>query len=145
MSHEPVPTAEQTSRTLSPAGGDLSQPVELPGHEFPIAIYASIIGAFAWMLFVAWVAFSAADGTDLDLLIATVLGIVFFGIPIAMHHTSLRSTSDAAASMRQFMDSAFDTFTGPMPARQAWLEVALIPVALAIAATLFGIVYLAAR
>ena len=115
--------------------------IEIPGHEFPSAVYLTIFGAFAWMLLVAWLAFAAADGTNLDLMMVTVLGLMFFGIPLAIHHTTVRHTIEVPLSVRRFEAEPFQTYTGPMPARQAWVEVALIPVALAFAATLFGAVY----
>jgi hypothetical protein len=115
--------------------------IDIPGHEFPSAVYITILGAFAWMLVVAWLAFSSPEGTDLDLGVATVLAFMFFGIPLAIHRTSMRRTGETPLSVRRFRSAPFDTFTGPMPAWQAWMEVALIPVALATAATLFGYVY----
>jgi len=113
-----------------------------PGYEFPKAVYITVIGAFAWMFAIAWVAFGSADGTDLDLGIASVLAIVSLAIPLAIHHTAFRRTHEGQTPLHKFMAVPFDTFTGDMPARQAWLEVALIPVALAVAATLFGAAFL---
>jgi hypothetical protein len=40
--------------------------------------------------------------------------------------------------MSKFLKSEVDTFTGPMPAKQAWIEIMIIPLALAAAATLIG-------
>lgn len=115
--------------------------IEIPGQEFPSAVYLTIFGAFAWMLLVAWFAFAAPDGTNLDLMMVTVLGLMFFGIPLAIHHTTVRHTIEVPLTVRRFEAEPFQTYTGPMPAWQAWAEVALIPVALAFAATLFGAVY----
>jgi hypothetical protein len=113
----------------------------MPGSEFPGVVYASVIGAFAWMITTAWLAFAAPDDTDLDLTMVTVLAIVFFIIPLAMHHSAVKRCAPAHLRTSDFLKSQVDTATGPMPARQAWLEVMLIPVALAIAATLIGGVY----
>lgn len=140
INHVPADPARRAASSVDT--DNPATPIDTPGHEFPPSIYASIIGAFAWMLLVAWVAFNSSDGTDLDLGIVTVLGLVAFAIPFAMHHTSLRSTHDAPVSTRDFLRTSFDSYTGPMPARQAWMEAALIPIALAVAATLFGIVWL---
>lgn len=133
FSPTPVPPAQEE---------DAATAIEIPGHEFPTVVYLSIIGAFAWMLAIAWIAFASADGTDLDLGMVTMLALMFFGIPLAMHHTSLRSTHEVPMRVRQFMRTSFDTYTGTMPAAQAWIEVAIIPVALALAATVFGLVYI---
>jgi hypothetical protein len=113
----------------------------MPGSEFPKAIYFSVAGAFAWMLGAAWLAFGTSAGTGLDLAMATVLALVFLGIPTAMHHTAATRHPCEPKPMAGFLASQVDTCTGPMPGHQAWLEVALIPIALALAATLIGGVY----
>jgi hypothetical protein len=59
-----------------------------------------------------------------------------------MHHTALRDAAPAPANMAEFLKSQVDTWTGAMPAGEAWLEMLLIPAALALAATLIGFVYL---
>jgi hypothetical protein len=114
----------------------------LPGSEFPTAIYISVAGAFAWMLGAAWLAFGTNMGTDLDLTMVTVLGTVFLSIPVAMHHTAATRYSSDPRRVAGFLSSQVDTATGWMPGGQAWLEILLIPAALAIAATLIGGVYL---
>ncbi len=138
-------TAEIAQLPMAPAQSALppgvQRGIEIPGQEFPSAVYLTILGAFAWMLFVAWFAFAAPDGTNLDLMMVTVLGLMFFGIPLVIHHTTVRHTIKEPLTVRRFESQPFQTYTGPMPAWQAWAEVALIPVALAFAATLFGIVY----
>jgi len=121
------------------------RPLTMPGAEFPSAVYVTVIAAFAWMLVMAWLAFSSSDGTDLDLGIATGFALVFFGVPLAIHHMVAHLTHRAQIPMRKFLAAPFDTFTGEMPPRQAWLEVAIIPISLAIAATLIGTVFLLAR
>jgi len=113
----------------------------MPGSEFPPAIYFSVAGAFAWMLGAAWLAFGTNVGTDLDLTMVTVLAFVFLGIPTVMHHTAATRYPSVPTPMAAFLSSQVDTATGWMPARQAWLEVMLIPAALALAATLIGGVY----
>ena len=114
----------------------------MPGSEFPTAVYISVAAAFAWMLGAAWLAFGTNMGTDLDLTLVTVLGIVFLCIPAAMHHTAATRYASEPRPMAGFLSSQVDTATGWMPASQAWLEVMLIPTALALAATLIGGVYL---
>jgi hypothetical protein len=113
----------------------------IPGAEFPTALYASIVAAFAWMLAVMWLAFGGNIGTDLNLAVVTLLTIVFFGIPIIMHHMVAGRLEPVPMRVKSFLSSRIDIATGPMSARQAWLEVLLIPLALAIGATLIGTVY----
>ena len=115
----------------------------LPGSEFPIALYVSVAGAFAWMFGFSWLAFGdGGGGVDLDLTMVTVLAIVFLAIPSAMYHTASTRFTSVPKRMAAFLQSPIDTYTGPMPPGQAWLEVLLIPGALALAATLIGAVYM---
>jgi hypothetical protein len=114
----------------------------MPGSEFPTALYVSVAAAFAWMLGAAWLAFGANGGTDLDLAMVTVLGIMFLGIPVTMHHTAATRFQWTPKRVTAFLSTDVDTWAGLMPAGQAWLEVMLIPTALAVAATLIAGVYM---
>jgi hypothetical protein len=112
------------------------------GAEFPAAVYESIIAGFAWMLLAAWLAFGGLVDTDLDLLVVTVLSVIFVMIPVIIHHSSVaHSPQQQPASLKSFLGSRVDIATGPLPAHEAWLQIALIPVALAVAATIIGAVY----
>jgi uncharacterized membrane protein YtjA (UPF0391 family) len=114
----------------------------LPGEEFPAAVYRSIVIAFAWMMVAAWLAFGGTAGTDLDLAIATVLFIVFLALPIIMHRTAVnRHGHEPQPALQRFRSSRVDIATGSLTGREAWLEVLLIPIALALAATLIGGAY----
>ena len=101
----------ETATTVARSGYGL-----IPGGEFPMAIYVSVAGAFAWMLTAAWIAFGTATGTDLDLAMVTVLGTVFLAIPAAMHYTAATRYSSAPTRMAEFLSSQVDTATGPIPA-----------------------------
>jgi hypothetical protein len=110
----------------------------LPGDEFPAGVYIGVFAAYCWMIGMAWADFAAPGGTVLDLMMVTVLAAVFFAIPFALHHTASTRLVSAHHRMSDFLESQVDTFTGPMPAKEAWVEIMLIPLALAAAATLIG-------
>jgi hypothetical protein len=110
----------------------------LPGDEFPRGVYIGVFAAYLWMFGTAWAGFAAPGGTDLDLMMATVLAVVFFGIPFALYRTARTRLISARPRISDFLNSHVDTFTGPMPAKEAWIEIMLIPLALAAAATLIG-------
>ena len=114
----------------------------IPGSEFPRAVYASIGAAFVWMLAAAWLAFGTNTGTDLDLVIIGVLFAVFLGIPVILARVAKLWWRMPQSPQKPFLSSQVDTATGDMPAGQAWIEVLIIPVALALAATLIGAVYM---
>ena len=89
----------------------------------------------------AWLAFGGATGTDLDLAIATVLCMVFLSIPIVLYRTARNRLQRTNQNSKQFLESHVDIATGTITGTEAWLEVILIPVALALAATLIGGVF----
>ena len=93
------------------------------------------------MLVAAWLAFGGHTATDLDLLVVTVLCVVSLMLPLAIDHTNAARLSVHHPGLKEFFSSRLDTATGSLPAGEAWLQVALIPVGLAIAATLIGIIY----
>jgi hypothetical protein len=111
----------------------------VPGDEFPTAVYRSIVIAFAWMMVVAWLAFGRTSGTDLDLAAATVLFVVFLALPIIMYRTTAnRVGHEPQLAAQRFWSSRVDIATGTLSRREAWLEVLMIPIALALAATFIG-------
>ena len=114
----------------------------VPGDEFPTAVYRSIVIAFAWMMVAAWLAFGGTSGTNLDLAVATVLFAVFLALPILMHRTAAnRVGHEPQLSGQRFWSSQVNIATGTLSGREAWLEVLMIPIALALAATLIGGAY----
>lgn len=117
-----------------------SSDASLPGDEFPPAMYRTVIAAFAWMMLAAWLAFGGTKGTDLDLAVATVLCTVFFAIPILLRRTAYKRVQRPQVATRS-SDTRIDIATGPVSRTEAWLQVILIPVALAVAATLIGGVF----
>ncbi len=113
----------------------------LPGDELPPAVYRTVIVAFAWMILAAWLAFGGATGTDLDLAVATVLCTVFLAIPVILRRTATNQLQKSHRLAKQFLESRVDIATGTVSGTEVWLQVVLIPVALALAATLIGGVY----
>jgi uncharacterized membrane protein YtjA (UPF0391 family) len=117
----------------------------IPGDELPPAVYRTIVFAFAWMMLAAWLAFGGASGTDLDLAVATVLFVVFLALPIIMYRTARNRLQRQRTVPKEFISSRVDIATGTLSAREAWLQVLMIPIALALAATLIGGAYVFLR
>jgi hypothetical protein len=136
---EAEPIRSETMDRLK-SGQDRSEGL-LPGAEFPMAVYGSVLAGFAWMLVAAWLVFGTNAGTDLDLAVITVLGTVFLGIPVILFRTAAGHSRTPRPHWREFLSSSVDTATGPLPGWKAWLQVILIPAALAIGATVIGGAY----
>lgn len=121
---------------------DHPKPDEIPGGELPRAVYRSIVFAFVWMLLAAWIAFGTAREADFTLAFASLLFFIFLGLPVLISITARHHMTAPRETLEHFLDADVDTATGPLPGRAVWIEIAVIPVALALAATLIGIVYM---
>ncbi len=109
----------------------------VPGSELPPAVYVSVLAAFAWILLASWVAFAGDGDADLALSFVIVLALVFFALPILVYVTA-KHRSRAPAVEGDFLSSRVETWTEMLTGASAWLQVLLIPAALALAATLIG-------
>jgi len=112
----------------------------VPGAEFPAFVYVSVLAAFAWILLASWVAFARGADADLALAVAIVLGIVFFALPIIVRRVAVAHSRPEREPAQDFLSAPVEIATGPLPGASAWLQVLLIPLALALAATLIGAV-----
>jgi hypothetical protein len=110
----------------------------VPGAEFPVAVYASVLAAFAWILGVSWWAFASDGDADLALSFVVVLAVVFFALPVLMYLTAKHHSRPTCDSRGDFLSARVEIATGRLTGASAWLQVLLIPAALALAATLIG-------
>jgi hypothetical protein len=117
----------------------------VPGAEFPAFVYVSVLAAFAWIMLASWLAFAGDMDAELPLGIAVVLAIVFFALPIIIRHVAIGFSHNKPRTSGDFLSAPVDTATGPLRGSSAWLQVLLIPAALALAATLIGTANLLAR
>jgi hypothetical protein len=114
---------------------------ELPGGEMPRSVYITVWAAFAWLIFSAWLTFGVGRESDFVLGFSTLLFLIFLGLPLLIFVTAGRHKKAKQETLRHFMTHKVDTATGSLTGRQAWVQIAVIPVALALAATLIGLVY----
>jgi hypothetical protein len=105
------------------------------------------MGATLWFLIVTWFSFAVGGGIDWDLAIATLFIAFFFALflltaSFAAHDPRWHLRD---ASFHDFLTSKVGTATGAMRGRDVLLEIALVPVSLALAATVIGLVVLLIR
>ena len=117
--------------------GDRSEPVEAGVHPIVVKI---AIGAVLWFLAVTWFAFAGSGGVDWDLTVVTVFFAIFFTLFLLLASFSVADprwpTRDT--SLREFLTSKVGLATGEESGRDVLIEIALVPVVLAFAATLIG-------
>jgi len=122
-------------------GDEFSAHGRLPGVEFPKAVYRSVVAAFGFILLASWAAFGGGEDSDLALGFASVLTIVFFAVPIIMRKTAAAHSDDKLTALPEFLRSPVEIATGTLIGAEAWLQVLIIPLALAFAAAAIGAVY----
>ncbi len=111
----------------------------LPGAEFPAFVYVSVLAAFGWIMIASWLAFAGDTDADLALGMAVVLAIVFFALPIVIRHIAAAFCRPNREAPRDFLAAPVETATGPLSGANAWLQVLIIPLSLALGATLIGV------
>jgi hypothetical protein len=114
----------------------------IPGAELHPAVYRSIAAAFIAALLATWIGFGYTERSDLDLTIAALLTTMFFAVPAVMVAAVRARSRWRRQRLDEFLSSTVDTATGPLLARDAWLQILLIPLCVAAAAALIGAVHM---
>jgi len=110
----------------------------------PVAIGVAL-GAALWFLAVTWVSFARGPEVDWDLVVVTLFFFFFFALFLLAASYALNDPRwrQRDTNFGEFLDSEVGTATGPMRGREVLLEIAVMPVSLALAATLIGLVWIA--
>jgi hypothetical protein len=131
--------ATMSDQAPKPAG-DRSQLVEAGVHPIVVKI---ALAALLWFLAVTWLAFAGSGGVDIDLTVVTLFFAVFFTLFLLLASFSVADprwpTRDT--SLREFLTSKVGLATGEESGRDVLIEIALVPVVLAFAATLIGLAW----
>jgi hypothetical protein len=109
------------------------------------AVIEIVLGAVLWFVLVTWMSFARGGGIDFDLVIATLFFAFFFGLFLVVASFTAKDPRWRLpdTSFREFLRSQVGTATGKMRGRDALIEIAIVPVSLALAATAIGIVWIA--
>jgi|SRR3990170_923209 hypothetical protein len=131
--------AAMSDRTTRPADEN-GQAGETGVHPIVIKI---AIGAVLWFLAVVWIAFAGSGGVDLDLTIVTLFFAIFFALFLLLASFSLSDPRwpTKQTSFREFLNSKVGLATGEESGRDVLIEIATVPVTLAVAATLIGLAW----
>jgi hypothetical protein len=139
---------EALTRGVTREDSHASVPREIRGSEetgVHPSVVKIILGATAWFLIVTWMSFAWGGEVDLNLTIAILFFIFFLGLFL---FTASYSFNDPRwhlreTSFREFLDSDVGTATGRMRGRDVLIEIATVPVSLALAATVIGVIWVA--
>lgn len=106
-------------------------------------VFKLVIVAAVWFLAVSWLYFAWGTEVDLDLAVATGFFIMFFALFLMMSTGILKDTrqSEQRTSFRKFLRSKVATYTGERRGADVLIEITLIPVSLAVAATMIGLAW----
>ena len=116
--------------------GESSESVEAGVHPIVVKI---ALAAVLWFLAVTWLAFAGSGGVDIDLTIVTLFFAIFFTLFLLLASFSVADPRwpTRNTSVREFVGLATGTESG----RDVLIEIALVPVVLAFAATLIGLAW----
>ena len=111
------------------------------GTEVHGAVFLIAGLAYGWVLLVAWFAFGQNNAVHLDLSIVTVIFAVFMGVAGLAYGVAHTHLHKKLPSWDEFVWSKISVATGAISGWEAGLQIMIIPMALAVAATIFGIIY----
>jgi hypothetical protein len=131
----PLPTGERERQ-------DTARLRLAPGVEMHPRVYATVLISTIVFILSSWFAFGKDGETDYVLLIVALIFGVFTALPILIYLAGRRSARAGGADEHEtleFLDSRVETGSGPLTGRQAWVQIAIIPLCLALAAILIGL------
>jgi hypothetical protein len=107
-------------------------------------VFKIAIGAVLWFLVVVWTAFAGKGGIDFYLTIVTLFCALFVSlfVLVASFTTGDQRWPGRQTSFRAFLDSDVGIGSETMHGRDVLIEIALMPVVLAFAATLIGLAWM---
>jgi hypothetical protein len=112
----------------------------------PVVIELAI-GAALWFVAIVWLAFAKGVETDFLLVVITLFFAFFFGLFLLTASYGLHDPrwELPSTTFREFLTSRVSTATGTMRGRDVLIEIMVLPLSLALAATLIGIAWMAIR
>ena len=113
------------------------------GSELHPRVYGSLVVSILIFVMASWLAFGRDGETDYLLLIVGFIFAVFAALPMLIFLAGRpEARADGGRKPRpvdQFVSDRIETASGPLSGKQAWLQIAVIPASLALAAILIGL------
>jgi hypothetical protein len=134
--------SNRTLNSLEPDAADASPrraPESVGVHH---VVVETAMAAALWFIAVTWLAFAAGPEIDYLLVIVTLFFVMFFVLFLLTASYSLHDPRWPApdTTFREFLKDKVGIGSGTMTGREVLIEIAILPVSLAFAATLIGLV-----
>ncbi|MFC4352583.1 hypothetical protein ACFOW6_13610 [Fodinicurvata halophila] len=107
-------------------------------------VYKLVVGAWLWLLLVFWTVFGFERESAYMMAVTTGLFFLYFGIS-AMLMGMQRDYETVHERFTRYLQQRFETQSGPISGWGSLVQVAIIPVALALAGTVIGLIIVLAR
>ncbi|MFZ2017838.1 MAG: hypothetical protein WAU90_04075 [Methyloceanibacter sp.] len=136
----PLPIEPADASRIAPETKDSQTATETGVHTVVAEI---AVGAALWFIVMAWLDFARGGEIDYLLVIVTLFFVMFFGLFLLTASYTLHDPRWPLrdTSFREFLRAKVGTATGTMRGRDVLIEIALVPVSLAFAATVIGLVW----
>jgi ABC-type amino acid transport system permease subunit len=138
-----MPDQASNARQRTPLPTSLPTPEPAPTSVHPVVLEL-VLAAVLWFLAIVWIAFAKGVETDLALVIVTLFFAFFTGLFLFLASYGRRDPrwSLPKTNFREFLSGTVSTATGNMRGCDVLIEIAIMPLALALAATLIGIAWM---
>ena len=138
MTPRTPPSQPKSAETSQEEG---SREFQSTGAEVPLAVYATIVTAYASILATAWMDFARSMESAWLATVGIIVGVVVLGIHLALRHTNHGPLLPGRRGLDEFLHSEIDTATGRLRGWEAYVQILISPVCLALAAAGIGAVW----
>jgi hypothetical protein len=140
-----TPGNEQVTRpkpSASGVGGDWDRSELKPATGVHPAAIATALAAYGGFIIAAWIAFGQGYAA-LDLTVVVLINVVLLGLLVggAMMSRSMTPDRQTKRSFGEFVNGPVDTATGEISGREAFVQIAVMPILLAIGGSTIAAIF----
>jgi hypothetical protein len=90
-------------------------------------VLALVLGFYAAMVGLMWLAFARIGEDAAVLLVVTLVFVTFAVVPLILLRLGREEEVGTSISFREFLDAEMDTLTGPLGGRAALVQIIVVP------------------
>ncbi len=139
LHHKPRIATPSQSRAA-----DLAADTDLSVHPAPILIG---LASCAWFALLSWTCFAAFDReTGMAVAVITTIFVMYLGgMALGAYYSANSRAAGRGRTFRQFLRGRADIATGLISGREAMLQIATLPLGLAVGATAMALIWVFIR